>query len=157
LIERNEISSGIRKANQAAQIYADIGVGGYWEQRVQAVRRSASLRPLTTIEAGDSEQLRARRKTSTLTGMYSLAAEYSKTLDHRPQDQIYSYATIQDVALLGTFIHDAIAHLMSAIDKTSRLREPIDRLVNSVERIADGLEVAGFTKNRPVGGRKRSK
>jgi hypothetical protein len=58
----------------------------------------------------------------------------------RPQDEIYSYATIQDVALLGTFIHDAIAHLMGAIDKTSRLREPVDRLVDSVERMSLNLE-----------------
>ncbi len=140
LINGNEVSAGIEKLNQAELTYSEIGAGGYWVQRAQALKTSLASRPLAPIEAGNSEQLKAGRATSKFAGLYSLAAEYSKATGQRPQDEIYSYATIQDVALLGTFIHDAIAHLMGAIDKTSRLREPVDRLVDSVERMSLNLE-----------------
>lgn len=140
LINRGDLSSAIEKLNQAEQIYTKLGAGGYWLEEAETVKRSLILQPLSRIESGDSETLSAKRATTKLTALYSLAADYSKTTGQRPQDEIYSYATIQDVALLGTFIHDAIAHLMSAISKASKLREPIDRLVVAVEGMSDSLE-----------------
>ncbi|MBV8361892.1 MAG: hypothetical protein JO189_28755 [Deltaproteobacteria bacterium] len=61
--------------------------------------------------------------------------------------------TTHDVALLATLIHDAIAHLMNAIDKAAKLRAPVERIAAAtekiskismpVERLARALEQAG--------------
>jgi hypothetical protein len=52
------------------------------------------------------------------------------------QPEIYSFATTTDLALLATLIHDAISHLMNAIDKAAKVREPIDRIAAAMEETA---------------------
>jgi hypothetical protein len=66
---------------------------------------------------------------------------------------IHSIVTTHDIALLATLIHDAIAHLMNAIDKAAKMRVPIERIAAAteeiirisrpVERLARVLEQAG--------------
>ena len=85
-----------------------------------------------------------------------------------PPSSIHSIATTQDVALLATLIHDAIAHLMNAIDKAAKLRAPIERIAEAtekisristpVERLMRALEQAGrsSTANLPRSGKQRA-
>jgi hypothetical protein len=56
--------------------------------------------------------------------------------------EIYSLVTTTDLALLATLMHDAISHLMNAIDKAARVREPIDRIANAMEETAAAVKGA---------------
>ena len=71
--------------------------------------------------------------------------------------------------MLATLVHDAIAHLMNAIDKAAKLRVPIDRIAAAtekisristpVERLARLLEQAGRNSgsDREHGGSQRTR
>ena len=56
--------------------------------------------------------------------------------------EIYSLVTTTDLALLATLMHDAISHLMNAIDKAARVREPIDRIASALEETAAAVKSA---------------
>ncbi len=59
-----------------------------------------------------------------------------------PRSEIYSLVTTTDLALLATLIHDAIGHLMNAIDKAAKVQEPIDRIANAMEETAATIKSA---------------
>jgi hypothetical protein len=59
-----------------------------------------------------------------------------------PRSEIYSLVTTTDLALLATLIHDAIGHLMNAIDKAARVQEPIERIADAMEDTAATLKIA---------------
>jgi len=54
--------------------------------------------------------------------------------------EIYSLVTTTDLALLATLMHDAISHLMNAIDKAAKVREPIDRIAEAMEETAAAVK-----------------
>ncbi len=58
------------------------------------------------------------------------------------QAEIYSLVTTTDLALLTTLMHDAISHLMNAIDKAAKVREPIDRIAAAMEETAAAVKDA---------------
>jgi hypothetical protein len=59
-----------------------------------------------------------------------------------PRSEIYSLVTTTDLALLATLIHDAIGHLMNAIDKAARVQAPIDRIADAMEETAATIKSA---------------
>jgi hypothetical protein len=56
--------------------------------------------------------------------------------------EVYSLVTTTDFALLATLMHDAISHLMNAIDKAAKVREPIDRIADAMEDTAAAVRIA---------------
>ena len=60
----------------------------------------------------------------------------------RARSEIYSLVTSTDLALLATLIHDAIGHLMNAIDKAAKVQEPIDRIADAMEATAAAVKRA---------------
>jgi hypothetical protein len=50
--------------------------------------------------------------------------------------------TTTDLALLATLIHDAIGHLMNAIDKAAKVQEPIERIADAIEDTAATMKIA---------------
>jgi hypothetical protein len=59
-----------------------------------------------------------------------------------PRSEIYSLVTTTDLALLATLIHDAIGHLMNAIDKAAKIQAPIDRIADALEETAATIKSA---------------
>jgi len=59
-----------------------------------------------------------------------------------PRSEIYSLVTTTDLALLATLIHDAIGHLMNAIDKAAKVQAPIDRIADALEETAATIKSA---------------
>jgi len=105
--------------NAGIEIYRRLELGAQWEARVHKL-----CAPIEISSAADFGDSSARRTTDALVP--------AAPGPHR----IYSVATTQDVALLATLIHDAIAHLMNAIDKASKVRVPIERIATATEQIS---------------------
>ncbi len=82
---------------------------------------------------------RKHRPLARLNGRTLLRVEQSSK-EGRPE--IYSLVTTTDLALLATLMHDAIGHLMNAIDKAAKVREPIDRIANAMEETATAVKGA---------------
>lgn len=82
---------------------------------------------------------RKNRSLAALGGRTLLRVEQSSK-EGRPE--IYSLVTTTDLALLATLMHDAISHLMNAIDKAAKVREPIDRIAAAMEETAAAVKAA---------------
>src|SRR5439155_21708234 len=107
----------------AIQIYRHLRLGARWQARVEQLRTVA-----VSISAPHQRGLAQIIPDSTATIVQPAGTAVSTG--------IHSFATTNDVALLATLIHDAIAHLMNAIDKASKLRAPIDRIAEATERLS---------------------
>lgn len=66
----------------------------------------------------------------------------------RDRSEIYSLVTSTDLALLATLIHDAIGHLMNAIDKAAKVQEPIDRIADAMEATAANIKNVARSQRR---------
>jgi len=118
LLRAGKAHEGTEKLNAAAQIYRHLGLGACWEARIEAV-------------AGAKDFAQYQQAPPQLTSVDSAGRPNAAG----PSSGIYSLATTTDVALLATLIHDAIAHLMNAIDKAAKVRGPIERIAESTERL----------------------
>jgi tetratricopeptide (TPR) repeat protein len=121
LLRQSKTEGGAEKLNGALQIYKHLGLGARWQSRIEALPAPAitpSAPPLDALPVSSTQ-----RETTV----------QSRALP--PASGIYSLVTTNDVALLATLIHDAIAHLMNAIDKAAKLRVPIERIAAATERI----------------------
>ena len=67
----------------------------------------------------------------------------------RNRSEIYSLVTSTDLALLATLIHDAIGHLMNAIDKAAKVQEPIDQIADAME--ATAAHIKSVVRCRGIG------
>ncbi len=112
LIRQGKSEEGEAKLSAASQIYRHLDAGARWETRIQELREPVKA----AVVAASADRL---IKTTPVPA------------------EIHSLATTQDVALLATLIHDAIAHLMNAIDKAAKLRAPIERIAAATERIGN--------------------
>jgi tetratricopeptide (TPR) repeat protein len=122
-----------------AQIYRHLELGARWHNRIAELAGQATTLSATTFSSAPPDVDRANLPVQT----------------PARSDDIYSLVGTHDVALLATLIHDAIAHLMNAIDKASKMRVPIERIAAAteeisrigrpVERLARALEQAGGT------------
>ena len=119
LQRQGKTKEGVANLNAAIQIYRHLELGARWEARAQKLSGSAVSSPT------HSDSFFAPQGTAD-TLVPAVPAPTG----------IYSLATTQDVALLGTLIHDAIAHLMNAIDKAAKMRVPIERIAAATERIS---------------------
>lgn len=86
---------------------------------------------------------RKHRPLARLDGRTLLRVEQASK-EGRPE--IYSLVTTTDLALLATLMHDAISHLMNAIDKAAKVREPIDRIAVAMEETAAAVRTAFQTQ-----------
>jgi hypothetical protein len=113
---------GAEKLDAAAEIYRHLGLAPRWQGRIEQLCAPANEAPLR----GDV--------------VASTASDSATAVIHSDRsgaaNSIYKLATTNDVALLATLIHDAISHLMNAIDKTSKLRNPIERIAEATEKIS---------------------
>jgi hypothetical protein len=69
-------------------------------------------------------------------------ATYRASSTTSERSEIYSLVTTTDLALLATLIHDAIGHLMNAIDKAAKVQEPIERIADAIEDTAATMKIA---------------
>jgi hypothetical protein len=139
LLRQGKGGDGAAKLDAAAQIYRHLDVGARWHDRIEWLGRSAKGPSARHFDGS------------------CVAPSVAEILVHAavpaPPSGIHSLVTTHDVALLATLIHDAIAHLMNAIDKAAKLRTPIERIAAAtekisristpVERLARALEQAG--------------
>jgi predicted ATPase len=119
-LHRGGRAEGAEKLDAAAEIYRRLGLAPRWQERIEQLRAPAN-------------------KASLLVGVVTPAASDSTEIisgSAAGASGIYKLATTNDVALLATLIHDAISHLMNAIDKTSKLRSPIERIAQATEKIS---------------------
>jgi tetratricopeptide (TPR) repeat protein len=118
LAQHGRAEESAAKLQGAAQIYKHLQLGARWEERIAGLSSSARLPsaappdnriigPEVVIQAGAASA-----------------------------NGIHALVTTHDVALLATLIHDAIAHLMNAIDKAAKLRVPIERIAAATEEIS---------------------
>jgi tetratricopeptide (TPR) repeat protein len=119
LLRQGKTEEGVANLSAATQIYRHLELGARWEARIQALAGPliSSVTHFDGLSAPRATADTLVRATPTPTGIHALA-------------------TTQDVALLGTLIHDAIAHLMNAIDKASKIRVPIERIAAATERLS---------------------
>ena len=121
LLRQGRAEEGGANLSAAAQIYRHLDLGTRWDKRIKELlgpvgSRSASSFDGSPIAPG-------------MTDTFIQAATPS------PSSPLHSLVTTHDVALLATLIHDAIAHLMNAIDKAAKLRIPIERIAAATEKI----------------------
>jgi tetratricopeptide (TPR) repeat protein len=114
-------AEGVEKLNGAVEIYRHLGVGPRWQARIEQLYPPAKQ----MAHDGVVPHTIACSAVEDTNSNYSVAST-----------DIYKLATTNDVALLATLIHDAIAHLMNAIDKASKLRKPIERIAEATEKIS---------------------
>lgn len=117
LLRQGKAENGIGNLSAAIQIYRRLELGTRWDARVQKLCGPIKISPAAEFPAPLGP-----------VGALVQAAPSPNAM--------YSMATTQDVALLATLIHDAIAHLMNAIDKAAKMRVPIERIANATERIS---------------------
>jgi hypothetical protein len=155
LLPHGKAEEGAASLGSAAQLYHHLGLGAPWGNRIEQLRNSAGSKSALRL-AGCAVAPGA-------------AATLAPAADATTSSGIHSLVTTHDVALLATLIHDAIAHLMNAIDKAAKLRAPIERIAAAaekisrisapVERIARTLEQTGrdSTPGLPYGADQRSR
>lgn len=90
---------------------------------------------------------RRRRHADPAQSQTSAGAE-SPAKDAR--SEIYSLVTTTDLALLATLVHDAIGHLMNAIDKAAKVQEPIERIADAMEATAAVIKSASHCQGSPM-------
>ena len=120
-----ERNLGIVKLHAAAHIYRDRGFGESWIERLGV--------PATE----DAHTAPANPRELSQPVFHQIGADRPRP--QAAQSEIYSLVTTTDLALLATLTHDAIGHLMNAIDKAAKLSLPIDRIANAVEDAAATL------------------
>jgi tetratricopeptide (TPR) repeat protein len=125
LIRAGQRSPGVAKLEAAARIYRELAFGERWIERLDG-HTNTPPQPLSFSQQHSAQALQQRSRVDTEPVLVS-------------EPDIYSLATTTDIALLATLTHDAIAHLMNAIDKAAKVREPIDRIANAVEKAAAAL------------------
>jgi AAA ATPase domain len=106
------------KLQGAAQIYRHLQLGPCWNDRIAGLSSSARLPSAPPLDGG------------------SIPPQMLIQTGATPSNGIHALVTTHDVALLATLIHDAIAHLMNAIDKAAKLRVPIERIAAATEEIS---------------------
>ena len=106
------------KLQGATQIYRHLQLGTRWDDRIASLSSSARLPSASPLDSG------------------SVTPEMFIRTGAAPANSIHALVTTHDVALLATLIHDAIAHLMNAIDKAAKLRVPIERIAAATEEIS---------------------
>jgi len=155
LMRQGKAEEGVANLNAAAQIYRHLGLGARWDSRIEELRGSAN-RPCAPRFDGSP----------VVPGAPDTLIQAAASA---PSSGIHSLVTTHDLALLATLVHDAIAHLMNAIDKAAKLRVPIDRIAAAtekisristpVERLARLLEQAGRNSgsDREPGGSQRTR
>jgi tetratricopeptide (TPR) repeat protein len=125
LLGKGSADEGAANLSAAAQIYRHLDLGARWNARINGLREQAHPR----VPRFDGSPV-----ASVMTNALIEAPPTSST--------IHSLVTTHDIALLATLIHDAIAHLMNAIDKAAKLRVPIERIADATEKLS--------TISRPV-------
>ena len=144
LIKNGVLGDGIKLLEEAQNIYQSVGAIGQWTTRIESL---ISNRPLdgsfNSIEPGMSDTVKVRSGVGKYSNFYALAEEATEKTGSRPQDAIYEYASVRDVALIATFIHDAIAHLMSAINKAAGWKDSLERVADSIDLLARGRIATG--------------
>jgi hypothetical protein len=155
LLPHGQAEEGAASLGSAAQLYHHLGLGAPWGNRIEQLRNAA----------GSQSALRL----AGCAAAPGAAATLAPAADATASGGIHSLVTTHDVALLATLIHDAIAHLMNAIDKAAKLRTPIERIATAtekisrisapVERLARTLEQAGHNSapGVPYGADQRSR
>lgn len=144
LMRHGKAEEGAANLGAAAQIYRHLDLGTRWDNRIEELRGPAN-RPSASRPDG----------APVAPGIVDTLIQAAGSA---PSSDIHALVTTHDVALLATLIHDAIAHLMNAIDKAAKLRVPIERIAAAtekisristpVERLARALEQAG-SKSAP--------
>jgi tetratricopeptide (TPR) repeat protein len=139
LLRQGKAEEVTANLNAASQIYQHLDLGTRWNHRIDELRGTANT-PSAPCFNGSS----------VAPGTTDISIQAAESA---PSSGIHSLVTTHDVALLATLIHDAIAHLMNAIDKAAKLRVPIERIAvatekisrisTPVERLARVLEQAG--------------
>jgi AAA ATPase domain len=117
LLRQGKAEEGIANLSAAIQIYRRLDLGARWEARVQNLCGPTKISPAAEFHAPLGPVQALVRAAPGPNGIYSVAAS-------------------QDVALLATLIHDAIAHMMNAIDKAAKVRVPIERIAAATEQIS---------------------
>jgi len=138
LLRQGKTEEGRANLSAAAQIYRHLNLGARWDTRIEELWATAGATSATRLDGSPV----APGVADTL-----VAAGLA------PSSGIHSLVTTHDVALLATLVHDAISHLMNAIDKAAKLRAPIERIAAAtekisristpVERLARALELGG--------------
>jgi tetratricopeptide (TPR) repeat protein len=114
LMRAGNSSGGLEKFAAAAEIYQRLRLGARWQARIEGLRPNGAHEASSIISAPAANLVRPAA----------------------PADGIYSLVSTNDVALLATLIHDAISHLMNAIDKAAKIRAPIERIASATEQIS---------------------
>jgi len=121
LLRQGQAEEGAAKLGAAAQIYRQLALGKCWGDRIERLRGSARIPSAPRLDSSSVAP--------STTDMLVQAAPV-------PSNSIHALVTTHDVALLATLIHDAISHLMNAIDKAAKLRVPIERIAAATEEIS---------------------
>jgi hypothetical protein len=122
LLRQGRAVEGAANLSAAAQIYRHLDLGTRWHNRIEELRRPANGPSALGFDGSLVAPCAADTPVQ--------AAEPA------PSSGIHSLVTTHDVALLATLVHDAIAHLMNAIDKAAKLRAPIERIAAATEKIS---------------------
>ncbi|MBV8360730.1 MAG: hypothetical protein JO189_22765, partial [Deltaproteobacteria bacterium] len=122
LLRHGKAEEGAANLSAAAQIYRHLGLGACWNNRIEELLGSANSSSPPCIDGS-----------SVAPGTADTLVKAAKS---SPSSGIHALVTTHDVALLATLIHDAIAHLMNAIDKAAKLRAPVERIAAATEKIS---------------------
>jgi AAA ATPase domain len=122
MLRYGKAEEGAAKLGAAAQIYRHLELGIRWDSRIQELLGRARILSVPNFDAPAAGTVRANTAVPTAATV--------------PSGDIHSIVTTHDMALLATLIHDAIAHLMNAIDKAAKMRAPIERIAAATEKIS---------------------
>jgi len=117
LMQHSRSDEGAASLTAAAQIYQQLDLGASWHHRIKELGGNSTPAHCAPSLAPTIRETRAESELMLSGGIHSLV-------------------TTHDVALLATLIHDAIAHLMNAIDKAAKVRGPIERIAAATEKIS---------------------
>jgi tetratricopeptide (TPR) repeat protein len=125
LVAHGEPQLGRQKLAEAFQIYYRMNFGARWLERCAGGGGVKST-------ADSSRQAMSSSQSSFETPEFN--ATFGAQQRH---SDIYSFATTEDLALLGTLMHNAISHTMSAMDRLAKVQKPLDEIARTISTTRD--------------------
>jgi len=126
--------SGREKLRAARSIYKHYGAGNPWIERVVDDRWRKEFH----TSSGDAHSS-VDADPATVSTSFNRRTTAKGVGPARSAEGDAAFAKAADLRLLTAATHDAISHLMYAINKASGLRRPIEHMADSLDRISRNL------------------
>ena len=131
LVLTGDLSMAECKFASAIDLYVGHSFGQTWIDRVALIRNVALSASQAEVAGSqgtlDSDSAEGRRPRPIRAA-------------NPNSDDIYDLVSTKNIALIATLTHDAIAHIVSCVDKLAKLQPPLTRIADAVEGGASALK-----------------